>query len=95
MAQPLIKEDRLSIRANAAQKDVLAQAAGLRHMNVSQFVLQSSLRAAEEIVRDESTLRVSAEEYSALARVMDEITPTPSLRRALAQAPVWEASFER
>lgn len=85
------KEDRLSIRANPGQKGLLAQAARARHMNVSQFVLQASLQEAERVVREESSVLVSPEEYAWLIDVMDEATEAPRLREALTQRPVWDA----
>ena len=84
------KEDRLSIRANAGQKSLLAQAARARHMNVSQFVLQASLREAQKVVVEESVLMVSPEEYVWLSRIMDEAVSAPRLSEALRQKPVWD-----
>jgi len=93
MAKPATsqKEDRLSIRANQNQKSVLAQAATARHMNVSQFVLQASLREAEQVIREESVLAVSPADYSWLVQIMDEGHPAPQLREALKSTPVWDA----
>ena len=85
------KEDRLSIRANPGQKGLLAQAARARHMNVSQFVLQASIREAERVVREETTILVSPEEYAWLVQTLDEAAPAPRLREALAQKPAWDA----
>ena len=85
------KENRLSIRANAGQKTVLARAARAQHMNVSQFVLQASLSAAEKVIEQESRIVVSPEEYDWLCQIMDQpAAPAPRLRAALAQTPVWE-----
>ena len=85
------KENRLSIRANAGQKTVLARAARAQHMNVSQFVLQASLSAAEKVIEQESRIVVSPEEYEWLCQVMDQpAAPAPRLRAALAQTPVWD-----
>jgi uncharacterized protein (DUF1778 family) len=85
------KEDRLSIRANARQKTVLAQAAKARHMNVSQFVLQASLTEAERILKEETQIIVSAEEYEWLCRLLDAPPqPLPRLKEALGQKPVWD-----
>lgn len=85
------KEDRLSIRANSSQKSVLARAAKARHMNVSQFVLQASLREAEQVIEEENRILISPEEHEWLVRVMDEpATPAPRLRAALVQKPVWD-----
>jgi uncharacterized protein (DUF1778 family) len=85
------KEDRLSIRANPRQKTVLAQAAKARHMNVSQFVLQVSLSEAERVLKEETQVIVSAEEYEWLCQLLDAPPhPAPRLREALAQKPVWD-----
>lgn len=59
-------------------------------MNVSQFVLQASLREAEVVIREESQLVLSAEEYDKLVAILDEATPTPRLRKALAEKPIWD-----
>ena len=86
-----LKENRLSIRANAGQKTVLARAARAQHMNVSQFVLQASLSAAEKVIEQENRIVVSPEEYDWLCQIMDQpAAPAPRLRAALAQTPVWD-----
>lgn len=93
MAEPSIhaKEDRLSIRTTPSQKAVLAQAARARHTTISQFVLETAVRAAHEVIEEEALLRVSGEEYAWLAKMMDEAVPAPRLRKALDQPPVWDA----
>jgi len=83
-------EERLSIRANPSQKAALRTAADARHMNVSQFVLQASLREAEKVIKEETTVIVSAEEFAWIIQMMDEATPTPRLREAMKQTPVWD-----
>ena len=70
---------------------MLSQAANARHMNVSQFVLQASLREAEQIIREETLVVVSPTEYAWLVRIMDEAISAPRLREALKQIPVWDA----
>lgn len=89
---PTVKpEDRLSIRASASQKSTLRRAAEARHMNVSQFVLQSSLQAAERVLEEETRIVVSAEEYNWLCQIMDEAPrDLPKLRALLLQKPVWD-----
>lgn len=88
------KEDRLSIRANTQQKELLARAAQARHLKVSQFVLQTCLEAAEKVVREqeaERTIIVSAEEYAWLLQKLEEPPQdNPALRRLLQQKPVWD-----
>ena len=89
---PLTKaEDRLSIRANAAQKTTLRRAADARHMNVSQFVLQASLDAAERVLREETQIVLTPEQFQWVIDLMDApVQPMPRLREALSQKPVWD-----
>ena len=85
------KQERLSIRANAQQKALLARAAGARHMNVSQFVLQTSLQSAQQIIEQETQIVVSAEEYEWLLQKLEEPPQENlALRRLLKEKPVWE-----
>lgn len=86
----LVREERLSIRANPDQKSVLARAAKAQHMNVSQFVLQVSLREAERVIRDETQILVSPQEFERLCEIMDKATPAPRLKAALARKAVWD-----
>lgn len=84
-------EDRLSIRANALQKKTLRRAAESQHMNVSQFVLQTSLQAAERILEEESRIVVSTEDYAWLCKLMDEPPrELQKLREFLNEKPVWD-----
>lgn len=83
------KSDRLSIRTSTSEKDLLAKAAQLRHMNVSQFILQASLREAEQVIEEERKLVVSEADYAWLLEVMDKATDVPRLREAIAMKPAW------
>jgi uncharacterized protein (DUF1778 family) len=85
-------EERLSIRTNADQKSTLRRAAEARQMNVSQFVLQTSLQAAELVLQEQSRVVVSAEDYDWLCELMDEAPRSlPHLREAMSRPPVWDA----
>lgn len=89
------KETRLHIRASASQKALLARAARSRHLNVSQFVLQTCLEAAEKVVQEKeavSVLRVSATEHDWLMKKLQEPPrDNAALRRALHDAPTWKS----
>lgn len=93
MNESTIKEKRLHIRASASQKALLERAAKRRHVNVSQFVLQTCLEAAEKAVREEdaqSAIRVSGEEYDWLMEKLAEPPQElPALRRLLEESTVW------
>lgn len=85
------KAERLSIRANSQQKTVLARAAQAQHMNVSQFVLQVSLQAAQKIIEQETQITVSAEEYQWLLQKLEEPPQENlALRQLLSEKPVWD-----
>ena len=98
-AESPAKEARLHIRASSTQKALLARAAQSRHLKVSQFVLQSCLAAAEQVMREQETqetqqaqavIRVSAEHYDWLrAKLEEPPQENPALRLLLAEAPGW------
>lgn len=76
------KEKRLSIRATEPEKALLAQAARLRRTNVSQFVLQASLEAANAVVVDQTEYRLSSGEWEAFCCRLDEPPKAiPALRQ--------------
>lgn len=86
------KAEQLNIRASAAQKAKLAEAAHLQNMNVSQFVLNRSLDAAEEIIADQRLIRVSKEEYDWLVAKLDEPPrDIPALRELFSRPSVFES----
>lgn len=81
------KEKRLSIRATEPEKALLAQAARLRRTNVSQFVLQASLEAANSVVVDQTEYRLSPTEWEAFCRRLDELPKVIPALRQLFQEP--------
>jgi len=86
------KGEQLNIRASAAQKARLAEAARLQNMNVSQFVLSRSLDAAEEVIADQLIIRVSKEEYDwLLAKLEEPPQDLPELRELFSKPSVFEA----
>jgi len=86
------KAEQLNIRASAAQKAKLAEAAKLQNMNVSQFVLNKSLDAAEEVIADQRLIRVSKSEYEWLVAKLDEPPrDIPELRELFSRPSVFEA----
>ena len=65
------KETRLSIRATEPEKAILAQAARARHTNVSQFVLQASLDAANAILVEQTEFRLPPDQWEAFCQRLD------------------------
>ncbi len=75
------KEQRLSIRLSAHEKQILTQAARARHTNVSQFVLQASLDAAHAVLADQTEFRLPPAQWKAFCKRLDApATVLPALR---------------
>ena len=84
------KETRLSIRASEQEKRMLAQAAGLRRMNTSQFVLQASLDAAQAILVDQMEFRLSPEQWDAFCKRLDDPPRVlPAIRKLFSEPDPW------
>jgi uncharacterized protein (DUF1778 family) len=66
-----LKDQRLNIRASQAEKAVVEEAASVRHMGVSQFMLQAALRSAEEVLADQSRFVVPAGKWRDFLALLD------------------------
>ena len=55
----VVKDERLQIRVDPAQKRLLERAAEASHVNVSAFVVQAAALRAEEILAERQTVRLS------------------------------------
>jgi uncharacterized protein (DUF1778 family) len=68
---PIIKEERLQIRVDPADKLLLERAAAAAHLNVSAFVVQATAAKAEEILAERSSIRLSREAAVAFSEALD------------------------
>ena len=78
--------NRMSLRIPAGEKAVLLRAAALRRTDLTDFVRQHSLQAAQAVIREEEHLSLSARDS---LRVLDllEKPPAPNAKlRAAAKA---------
>ena len=86
------KETRLSIRASEPDKTLLAQAARVRRVNVSQFVLQASLEAARAVLAEQTEFRLTPEQWEAFCRRLDAPPQSiPALSRLFAEPEPFDA----
>ena len=69
---PTRANTRLSIRASEPQKTILSQAARARRMNTSQFVLQSSLDAADVVLREQTVFTLPPDKWGEFCARLDE-----------------------
>jgi uncharacterized protein (DUF1778 family) len=66
-----VKEERLQIRIDPADKALLERAAAATHLNVSAFVVQAAASRAEEILAERSSIRLSAEAAVAFSEALE------------------------
>jgi uncharacterized protein (DUF1778 family) len=62
---PQTKTEKLDLRLNASNKMILQAAAHAAHRSVSEFVLESALRRAEETLPDRQHFGLNATQWEA------------------------------
>ncbi len=77
------KAERLEVRLTPTAKSLLAQAAQLRHTTLTDFLVSSAIKAAEDVLVSPKVFEISAEEgWSTLMDLLGEPepeTPDPEL----------------
>lgn len=78
------KSERLSLRANAWQRTLLKEASQVEGTTVSDFVLRSATRAAEDVLADRRVFALSEDRWEAFMEVLDRpAQELPRLRELL------------
>src|ERR1041384_3165379 len=78
------KASRFSIRASATQKRVIAEAARIRETTISDFVLEQSLTAAQQVIADQVQFRLPKKQWKQFCDALDAPPKTiPALRKLL------------
>ena len=67
-----VKEDRLQIRVNPADKALLERAAAASHLNVFSFVVQAAALKAEQVIAERSSIRLSTEAAAAFSEALEK-----------------------
>jgi len=62
-----IKDERLQIRVNPADKTLLERAAAVSHLTVSSFVVQAAALKADEVLAERSSIRLSPDAAAAFS----------------------------
>jgi uncharacterized protein (DUF1778 family) len=86
------KDDVIQIRASAEAKALLNRAAALRGQKLSEFMLESSRRQAEETILDQRMFFLDDDAHVRFLALLDS-PPKPSAktRARLNRKPPWEA----
>jgi uncharacterized protein (DUF1778 family) len=85
------KDDVIQIRASAETKAILGRAATLRGQKLSEFMLDSARRRAEETILDQRVFFLNAKDHEKFLAMLDNPTmPTDEMRALANRKPPWE-----
>lgn len=91
MPQLVRKDDIIQIRAPAETKAMLNRAAALRGQKLSEFMLDSARRQAEEAILDQRVFFLDAKAHDAFLALLDApAKPNAALRALMARKPAWQ-----
>jgi uncharacterized protein (DUF1778 family) len=82
-----LKDDRIVLRASAADKAKLERAARVAQVSRSQFVLRHALDAAEKILAEQTRFILPDDQFDAFCQRLDEPTRDLPKVRALLDEP--------
>lgn len=84
------KDDVIQIRASAETKAVLNRAATLRGQKLSEFMLDSARKQAEETLLDQRTFFLDARAHEKFLALLDNpVMPNDELRARMNRKPSW------
>lgn len=85
-AASLSKSERIDVRATPPVKQLLQEAARAAHKNVSEFLLDAGILAANQMLADRRRFELSAEQWEAFQSALDQpVTPRPKLKKLLGE----------
>jgi uncharacterized protein (DUF1778 family) len=88
---PVRKDDVIQIRASAETKAILNRAAALRGQKLSEFMLDSARRQAEDTLLDQRLFFLEPEAHEQFLALLDAPTPpNEDLRQLLQRRPAWD-----
>lgn len=86
------KDDIIQIRASAETKAILNRAAALRGQKLSEFMLESARRQAEEALLDQRVFFLEPQAYEAFLALLDApAKPVPRFTELMRRKAPWDA----
>jgi uncharacterized protein (DUF1778 family) len=86
------KDDVIQIRASAETKAILTRAAALRGQKLSEFMLDSARRQAEDALLDQRNFFLEPEAYDAFLALLDApARPNARLMELMSRRAPWES----
>lgn len=71
MKLPMKRTERIDLRVHPKAKEALQAAASLRHKTVSEFILDSALRAADQELSERQYFGLDAKQWDAFQAALD------------------------
>ena len=85
------RTDRIDLRIHPEAKEALQAAALLRHKSVSEFILESALGAADEILADRRYFSLNTDQWEAFRAALDAPPrPLPRLERLMREPGIFD-----
>ncbi|OGB70797.1 MAG: hypothetical protein A2486_11445 [Burkholderiales bacterium RIFOXYC12_FULL_65_23] len=82
----LSKSERIDVRATLPVKQLLQEAARAAHKNVSEFLLEAGILAANQMLADRLRFELSPEQWDAFQAALDQpVTVKPKLNQLLSE----------
>ncbi len=86
------RSSRLGLRATSEQETVLRRAAAVAHKSLTDFILDSACRAAEQTLLDQRLFMVSGSQYQSLMALLEQPErPNEGLRDLFSRKAPWDA----
>jgi uncharacterized protein (DUF1778 family) len=80
------KSERIDVRATLPVKQLLQEAARAAHKNVSEFLLDAGILAANQMLADRRRFELSPEQWEAFQAALDQpVTTKPKLNKLLSE----------
>lgn len=85
------RSEKLDLRLTQRAKRTLQMAAAARHKSVTEFVLDSALTAAEDVLGEQRSIRLTPEQWKAFIEALDAPPRAhPRMARLLKEASVFD-----
>lgn len=85
------KSERIEVRTTPSMKALLQRAASFSHKNVTEFLLEAGINAAEDALVDRRMFRLDEVQWRAFQDALDRpVAKRPRLARLLAEKGVLE-----
>jgi uncharacterized protein (DUF1778 family) len=84
-------DSNIHLRAKSSERDLIDQAAQLKGMNRTQFMMSAALEKANEALTANSTLFLSEEQFAKFIELLDNPpSPNAALKRLMSTPAPWE-----